>query len=651
MSYRWSHIAAAATAATFSLGTVLYGSPWRSLEQTTRPTFVGGVQATQLDVIVLDALGRPVSTLTRDDLVVLEDGSPRPIVAFQAVDLTAAPAKDASANAALREVGTGVSNNELPREGRLVTILMDRSIPMEGPTITARRIANRVIDDLGPNDLAAIVFDSGFATEGRNQGFTADRAVLRAAVAAPFVGMVNPPAVTAGGLVRGEPDIRTTGDCYCGLCVLEAIQSAADALASERNRQKVMLWVGNRIVLQERPSDPTSCGGLIRPRFERVLQTLAHGNITFNTLDPAGLETWGATAENRTPRDPNTAASNLARQADLAVLPSATGGRTIVNTNAPEEGVDKIFSETSSYYLLGFSSDDPGTQPKRHRIEVHVKHGHYTVRARSVGFGATDARTTDPAHVDSVDALEAAVAGLLPKTDIPLSLAVTPRFGGESDTEIVPLLEIGGVPLSSDFDVLVGVFDEKARPVVSQRQVVTPSGPARGAAVPLAPMPLKPGHYEVRVGVQPRGTDRAASVYASVEIPNLDNGRVTLSGVTLQALPGPSGAALLGTDPILTAPTLRRRFAPTERVSAFAQVHVQRREDAPVVRLLIEDSRRQIIAEAPVSIDMSALHDHGIAGIRADVPVGALPPGTYLLAIDAALDDGHARRELRFEVR
>src|ERR671913_1679168 len=51
------------------------------------PTFRAAVDAVQLDVSVLDKDRRPVRGLTAADFTVLENGKPRPIVAFSAVEL------------------------------------------------------------------------------------------------------------------------------------------------------------------------------------------------------------------------------------------------------------------------------------------------------------------------------------------------------------------------------------------------------------------------------------------------------------------------------------------------------------------------------------------------------------------------------------
>ncbi len=75
-----------------------------------------------------------------------------------------------------------VTSNEIPDEGRLVVIVLDDSA-MPGTTTRpqdqAKVIANAVIDQLAPSDLAAVVFS---LNESTAQSFTNDKARLRRAV-------------------------------------------------------------------------------------------------------------------------------------------------------------------------------------------------------------------------------------------------------------------------------------------------------------------------------------------------------------------------------------------------------------------------------------------------------------------------------------
>ena len=79
---------------------------------------------------VLDKDRRPVRGLTQADFTVLENGKPRPIVAFVPVDLAERDAAPPTASW-VRDVSRDVTTNALRPEGRLVIIMFDWSIRFE----------------------------------------------------------------------------------------------------------------------------------------------------------------------------------------------------------------------------------------------------------------------------------------------------------------------------------------------------------------------------------------------------------------------------------------------------------------------------------------------------------------------------------------
>ena len=117
------------------------GEPPRA--QTPSQTFRTGVDLVQVDVTVLDHDRRPIRDLTEADFTVLEDGKPRPIAAFTPVEL---PPPDPEPPAKwMLNVRSDVVSNDISHEGRLVVILMDRSI-RTSDSVWAKRIATAAVD-------------------------------------------------------------------------------------------------------------------------------------------------------------------------------------------------------------------------------------------------------------------------------------------------------------------------------------------------------------------------------------------------------------------------------------------------------------------------------------------------------------------------
>ena len=307
--------------------------------QTPQPTFRAGVDLIQLDVVVLDKNRRPVTGLTAADFRVQLDGKPALIDAFAAITLPE-PARAEGAAAWTRDVSSDVSTNQHRDEGRLVVIMMDRTIPAGPPTLKAQAIARAAVDALGPMDVAAVVHTTGIARV--LQGFTADKARLRAVIDAPFMGQTAPPSMGPEGLAYGKPEQQGTGDCPDGGVRARGDPTVADAMTGITGRQKTILFVGADINMPSRLGDYA-----LEDAREKAVRALDHANVTLHAVDPTGLETLanGFTPTGK-PTAPYTRADNLKRQGNLAVLPSHTGGRTVVNTNAPQDFVPRIFEET-----------------------------------------------------------------------------------------------------------------------------------------------------------------------------------------------------------------------------------------------------------------------------------------------------------------
>jgi VWFA-related protein len=611
--------------------------------QTPQATFRTGIDLIQVDVVVLDKDRRPVTGLTAADFSVQLDGKPASIDAFAAITLPS-PAPAQSAAAWTRDVASDVATNLERNEGRMVVIMMDRTIPAGPPTLTARAIARAAIDALGPRDVAAVVRSSGVAKEGLSQGFTADKARLRAAVDSPFTGQTAPPSMTEKGLDYVKPQQDGTGDCPDGTCVHEAIRRVADAMTGVTGRQKTILFVGADITM---PEDMNTLPA-VKAAYDKAVAALDRANVTLHAVDPTGLETL---AEGFTPTGKLPArfsrSDNLVRQGHLAVLPGDTGGRTVVNTNAPQDAVPEIFEETKGYYLLGVRRTDAKTKTAaRGDVRIRVNRDNVIVRSRR-GYYAVAA---PPAERAPGDALERAIAPLLPVSVLPLEIGLLPIFQPSGEPAVNLLLRIGastasgegvGTPgLAGPFDALVGVFDMSARKVASVRQSIeAPAAIGGGGFEWISYFPLKPGRYEVRVAVAPAAGAPASSVYGYVDVPELKSDVLGVSGVRLESV----------FETGRQQPTLRRSFGGRDLIDASVQVRRAADDRSPVsVRVKVIDERDVTVAENSTNIDDGAFAAD-VAGYRYSLPLSELRPGRYLLRIEAA-QATTVRREVPFVV-
>lgn len=653
-------------------------------QSASQSTFRTGVDVVQVDVSVLDRDRRPVQGLTSADFTILEDGKPRPIVAFAPVNLDE-PRPAVAPAAWVREVSPDVVTNAVTAEGRLVVIMFDWSIRFEDQAL-AKKIAAAAVDQLGPNDLAAVIFTSQFANGGASQNFTADRARLLAAINQPFaVAAHNPPKGNpfhdprnTNLVMIDDPEGYESGDCYCRICVPEAIARVADAVRDVRGRRKTLVFIGTYVRLYEGLQGPTTrqgpeflrpgnnglpvvrpgvCGSYLKDARGKMDRATSLANLTIDAIDPVGMENDGNSPMG------GSIIGQIDRRADLTALAETTGGRAVMNTNAPESLVPALFAESHSYYLLAFSPADLNAQGKFHRIEVKVNRPGVNVRTRAGYYtGETRVKEAVPSLLNPETA--AALEGILPRTDVPLAVGAAPfAIPGRQESAVAVVLGARQRVASDRSDangpikVLAAAFDRHGRSVQSIEQTAVVELPANATGdvsyEVLSRLTLKPGRYEVRVAVDAGSTERA-SVYTYVDVPDFAQQPLSLSGVAIASSPpAPSASADAFKDLLPIVPTARREFARAGRASVFVRVY-QRLKDAPqpvTVTAQIHDTAGHVLMKDAATLASAQFGANRAADYRIALPLERLTAGDYLLTIDAAQGQQTAGRAVRFAVR
>jgi len=631
--------------------------------------FRGGVDLIQLDVSVLDRKRHPVTGLNASDFTVLEDGVERPVQAFSSVQLPVR--RDAAATAAPVPLDV-VTNSVGEQAGRLVIILMDRSIPTGQPTMVARKIATAAVDALGPYDLAALMSTSGAAP----QNLTADRARLLKAI--------NQPRDWSTGPSKEQKDVMTIPDdplsdgrCLCGLCVLETLTRISNAVQNATGRRKVVLFIGSSVIVQAdlRPaSADVGCDNLVAKAMRALRDSLAQSNLTVHSIDPSGLTTVGpqtrAGARGGLPGEDGPLVRRQKQQAEIAellhdqgtlqVLPELTGGKAVANTNAPQEKVPEIFGESGTYYVLGFEPATAGERDSKRSIEVKVRRNDVHVVAQRQHVVRAIARPVSvPARgAGPAQPLENAVRGLLPSATRPLRLAAAAFAGSDKTLEMVIVnIDVGEFARAGEtavpLEFAVSAVDQTGRQVAFGREksviTFTPGTSNRPAEANVQThLNLAPGDYEVRVAVLDPATDVVASVFGMITIPAFGSALLSLSDTIVETLGGASGSASV---PEATA-TTRREFEPGERVRVLAEVYQGTRSTRTIVPVSVHTSVLDAKGHA-VRDQVLALTTKDFTNRRAAIAleVGQLTPGEYVLRIEASQARQSTHRTLRFAIQ
>ena len=400
-------------------------------------TFSSRVNMVSVPVVVRDAGGKPIGTLTQDDFQLFDKGKPQTITKFT-VERTERTVTESIAGGARTQPRTPETSTTTPAKAlfpeRYVAYLFDDIHLNRSDLLNARVAVNKHLDEsLEPNTRAAI-----FTTSGRLvTDFTDDLAKLHAAVnrVMPWENGLDPetdcPPVsyyvadlltnkllyfsgylfTDGQLLAmigsGQADealisvINESAACSGGAT---SSQDAERAVRTARIAVRQALSYGDRdttfslksvmeIVrrMQAMPGSRTivlaSPGFLVNADHRQeeydVLDYALRMNVAVNTIDMRGLYTPpGFSADSRPPAGAlaafvvSTAAQEAFVSADvLAELADGTGGTFFHDDNGLKEGLNRIAARPEYIYVLGFSPQNLKYDGSFHELKVKLAGG------------------------------------------------------------------------------------------------------------------------------------------------------------------------------------------------------------------------------------------------------------------------------------
>lgn len=641
--------------------------------QGQRPVFKSTVDLVTLDVTVLDDQRRPIRGLGPADFTVLENGKPQQVVIFSAVDI---PDAEPPKTPWLRDVAPDVRSNEDIRERRMFLIIVDDAM-VEADTFALKQLKDQttnIINRLGPSDLAAVVFTMD---NRKSTDFTSDRARLLKTVETPpmgFRGMAN----GSGG--AGTDQSKT--DAWYQQASVDVVRRAVETLASVPDRHRSVIYISSGIPLDLGPiAGPEALGldsdsggppaaslsanmGQQAFLLFKAFQASAVGNVPVHTIDICGVRLpampgagsgAGVTVKQTCAAGPeNEYLRNVA---------NGTGGRPLVNTNEFEPGLDAIFRESASYYLLGFQSTDSRQDGRYRRLEVKVNRQGATLKTRS-GYRRATAEDTAKRKAELAEQpLGAAMSGVLPKGDLPMRLTAVPfAIPGRRDASVLVMLGVSqpirqpdaGATEIEKVDLQIRAYNNDGRLAASTNiradVAVRPGASGLAEYEVQARLDLRPGRYQLRTAANIGALTTTGSLYYDLDVPDFSDAPVSLSGVVLTAEPA---LVVGGIKPVLpVTPTVLRRFGPGTQVAAFFRVYTGGRKPltSVPVRIRLRNSSDVVVLDRREQIEGASFSMQRSANVNIALPVGRLAAGPYLLTVESATGSRDVSRTIRFEV-
>ncbi len=660
-------LAAAVTAAG---GALLAQAPARPGGAAQPPsTFKVEVNYVEIDAVVTDAQGGFVSDLSKDDFQVSEGGVPQAVTAFSRVDVPIEKADPPLFRRAAVE--PDVQSNRDAFNGRVFLIVLDDLQTDFRRTSRVQAAARQFIRRyVGANDMVAVMTTGGNVKSA--QDFTSSQTRLIAAV----------------DRFMGQKSMRDTLDMERVMKArntYDTLKGVAEFLGPVHGRRKAILWFGEGVDYDI--GNPSARDGdVVRGAMQSVIAAATRANVTIYGIDPRGIGAGLDEAIELTPLpdevNPMGAVFDSVRhsQDSLRSVSESTGGFAAINRNDLNEAFTRIIRENSSYYVLGYYPASDRRDGRFRRVDVRVLRPGLTVRARK-GYVAPVASAAKPPK-DGLDTripapIREALASPLPARDVPITLFAAPFAGVQPKASVALVIEVGadGLP----FVEKDGVFHEELEihTLAIDAAGKVQSGGRDAAPLNLRPashdavvrhglritrrLDLPPGRYQLHVAIREANGGAIGSIRADLDVPDFTKGPLGMSGIVVTS----SGAAAMTTanpdaafKAVLPGPaTATREFARSETLSLFAEIY-DNQTAAPhkvAIKTSVMADNGQVAFTAGDERSSADLQGHkGGYGYTAAIPLSALPPGRYVLRVEAQTqlsNGGTAARELEFRVR
>lgn len=530
----------------------------------------------QIDAVVVDKNGKPVTDLRPDEVEMLEDGKPQKILNFTYVNVQPPPAKSTPKKSSDNPIPEPPRPIRPEQMNRTIALVVDDLGLSFDSAYFLRRALRKFVDELmQPNDLVAIIRTAGGI--GALQQFTNDKRLLYAAIekvkwypsgrgGISAFSPIGRPEATKPPESTPDADLEQFREEIFSVGTLGALNYVVRGLRELPGRKSVILFSdGFRIFSR---SDPTGSVRILQAL--RVLTDIANrASVIINTVDARGLQYLGLTASDSTSR---LSAQELADQLSerrmgfwdsqegLDYLAAQTGGLAIRNTNDLSVGVRRIMEDQLGYYLIGYRPDEStferdGGRTKFHHLSLKINRpSKYDIRMRSGFLGVTDENLKRPRETPQQQLVAALVS---PFSASGVHLRLTSMFANDSKVGSVmrSYLHVRATDLTfvkdSDgshkavFDIIAITFGDNGTVVgqfsYTQTLRVTDSAFERtlknGFSYNMMLPIKKPGAYQLRTALRDSMSAKVGSASQFIEVPDIKKDRLLTSGLVLSGMP------------------------------------------------------------------------------------------------------------------
>lgn len=535
-------------------------------------------------VVVTDRKGNVIKNLDKEDFEVFENDRGQVISFFSAEDLSGAKDQTRPSTSQI------VENRATP--GRTIVFFIDTLHLSTTSLLETRQRLLKFIDErLTGNDVAAVVTSSG--SLGIFGQFTQDKEVLRNAInrlsvspalrsntlytpylAAKVENEDGQALGVAMGIVRAEeslPDDPHFQDIIKSLTLSRAREIIAESTYRRRSAlftlkaiaERLASMQGQRLILML--SDGFTMiddnGSVDSTDIQLATSRASRSGVIIYTFAAKGLKAapiFDASNGVRFSPDPQSAnkimsfvlAGERELEGGLQILAKETGGESFLTTNDLTGALGKAVDDNSFYYALSYYPSGNDNKRTFRRIKVRVKgHTDYNVRTQK-GYFAEDlskerlSDANDP-QKRLLEAMNSPFANSQVEVDLSADFLDLQADGAQvslhtftNGKKLRYVEENNG--FVSKLAILVEVINSSGRAESITQDVIqirlSPEqykGAEQNVYRQVKRIQLKPGLYQIRVGVRDQATDLIGTAMAWVEVPDLKSKKLVLSGISL----------------------------------------------------------------------------------------------------------------------
>jgi VWFA-related protein len=447
-----------------------------------------------------------------------------------------------------------------------------------------------------------------------------------------------------------------TSRLFRGLISLQTTSYLIDGMKQLPGRKSLVLISGGIPIFESSSSGAVFSS--VSYMLNQLTDSAARAGVVINTLDPRGLRASpGVASFTETPgksalgggggTDPNFGrggsdalglplAGGL-EHIGLNTLSSATGGVTIVNVNDLKNGLQKIANRSRGYYLIGYTPSEKFDNKFR-KVQIKVKRDGVKVYSHS-GYLAREDRVNAAARTKEELTLEAAKSPLARReVDLAANVGYKLTAANKAAVDINLIIEAKKLTFTpavdgkqqASFDVVGFLYDQygKLRGGFSEtvNASLNPEEYRRAmneGVTYTANTELPPGYFQFRAVVREESTGRIGTLSRYLEIPNLNNGKLTMSTLYLFAAdPQSKGSP--------RAIQTMRQISRNQELRYATVIYNVKRDGKAHTQLIISQGGTVLFKEAEqpiVGSDPTKVLKQGALGLS------KVKPGRYLLTI------------------